>query len=348
MTSKRLLSVLIMWGILGCGVAVATEADDVNRVYTKLRAVLTENPDASPKTLAELVRGDLRAARSCSAQLKKRLDEPGAQGDAFRMLHGKLEEALFLAAPGGGCEQGVCQRLLGCVQSGCWDKDGTLFVLERLAVQCPSVAKVHHLLGDRYLAQRRAGMAIESYKRGLALKDDSDSRKLLEAAQEMMAQYLRKEPITTTSAVELMGKERTMAPKPGLRRKVDVEVAIQRQILFDEWSHEIRKEYCAELDALGLAFKRESETAKGLGLLIEGHTDRRGVLEENTKLSLQRAEAVKAYLVKQAGIEPSRITTQGYGPARPYDARDTPTGWELNRRVEFKKVTSREPTEDNR
>ncbi len=348
MTSKRLLLVFLLWGTLGSCFAVASEAEDVNLLYTKLKAILRENPDSSPKILADLVQGDLKAARRCQAELKKRLNEPGAQGDAFRLFHDKLEEALFLAAASGDCEPSVSQRLLGCVQAGCWPREDTLFVLERLAVRCPSKGQVHHLLGDRYLAQRRAGVAIEAYKRGLALKDDADSRKLLEAAEEMMAQYLRKEPITSNAVRELLGKDHRMAPRPGLRRKVDVELAIQRQIRFDEWSHEIRNEYFAELDALGLAFKSESETEEGLGLLIEGHTDRRGLLRENTKLSVDRAEAVKAYLVDHAGIESSRIKTRGYGPTRPYDARDNPTGWELNRRVEFKKVSPREVSEDNR
>ena len=66
-----------------------------------------------------------------------------------------------------------------------------------------------------------------------------------------------------------------------------------------------------------------------LQLRVAGHTDKIGEPEKNLALSEQRAEAVKAYLVK-AGIAANRIGTIGYGDARPIfpspDAR--------NRRVE--------------
>ncbi|SNR30930.1 OmpA family protein [Hymenobacter mucosus] len=66
-----------------------------------------------------------------------------------------------------------------------------------------------------------------------------------------------------------------------------------------------------------------------LKLRIAGHTDRVGEPEKNQVLSEQRAEAVKAYLVK-AGIAAERISTIGYGDSRPlYPSPDV-----RNRRVE--------------
>ncbi|TGE28739.1 OmpA family protein [Hymenobacter metallicola] len=66
-----------------------------------------------------------------------------------------------------------------------------------------------------------------------------------------------------------------------------------------------------------------------LQLRVAGHTDRIGEPQKNQTLSEQRAEAVKAYLVK-AGIAAARITTIGYGDSRPlYPSPDA-----RNRRVE--------------
>lgn len=48
-------------------------------------------------------------------------------------------------------------------------------------------------------------------------------------------------------------------------------------------------------------------------ITIEGHTDSFGTAEYNLDLSLRRAESVKAWLVENAGIEPDRILTRGYG-----------------------------------
>ncbi|MFT3713585.1 MAG: Ig-like domain-containing protein [Archangium sp.] len=67
---------------------------------------------------------------------------------------------------------------------------------------------------------------------------------------------------------------------------------------------------------------------------IEGHTDSQGTRVKNLKLSQQRAEAVKAYLVKK-GVAATRLKPVGFGPDQPTAPNDTPDGREQNRRVEF-------------
>ncbi|MFI5264832.1 MAG: OmpA family protein, partial [Candidatus Kapaibacterium sp.] len=73
-------------------------------------------------------------------------------------------------------------------------------------------------------------------------------------------------------------------------------------------------------------------------LRIEGHADASGIREKNQELSIQRAEAVKRYLI-QSGIEAGRLQTQGYGDARPIADNSTDEGRRLNRRIEFVIVT---------
>ncbi len=65
---------------------------------------------------------------------------------------------------------------------------------------------------------------------------------------------------------------------------------------------------------------------------IEGHTDIQGSDKYNKKLSQARADAVRTYLI-EAGVEPSRLTSVGYGEEQLLDKND-PKG-EINRRVEF-------------
>ena len=67
---------------------------------------------------------------------------------------------------------------------------------------------------------------------------------------------------------------------------------------------------------------------------IEGHTDSTGKAAFNRKLSLQRAEAVKAYLAGK-GVDASRLSAEGFGPDRPVASNKTKAGREKNRRVEF-------------
>ncbi len=69
-------------------------------------------------------------------------------------------------------------------------------------------------------------------------------------------------------------------------------------------------------------------------LAIHGHTDVTGNHDANVQLSLDRANAVKAYLVEK-GIESSRISTTGHGPDVPLVDGDSEEAYQYNRRVEF-------------
>ena len=68
---------------------------------------------------------------------------------------------------------------------------------------------------------------------------------------------------------------------------------------------------------------------------IEGHTDAVGTDEYNLKLSEDRAESVR-YFIVQSGIAENRILgTRGFGEVRPVATNDTPEGRQMNRRVEI-------------
>lgn len=80
---------------------------------------------------------------------------------------------------------------------------------------------------------------------------------------------------------------------------------------------------------------RAVKALPGSQVVIEGHTDSQGRAEINKRLSQERAQAVRAYLVDEAGIEPHRITAIGYGAARPVATNETADGRALNRRIEI-------------
>ncbi len=67
---------------------------------------------------------------------------------------------------------------------------------------------------------------------------------------------------------------------------------------------------------------------------VQGHTDSRGRDEYNMRLSQERSEAVRQYLIEQ-GIGAQRLTARGYGETRPIDTNRTSAGRAANRRVEF-------------
>jgi OOP family OmpA-OmpF porin len=71
---------------------------------------------------------------------------------------------------------------------------------------------------------------------------------------------------------------------------------------------------------------------------IQGNTDSTGALAWNMKLSEMRAEAVKAFLVRN-GVAAGRLTTRGLGPNEPIAPNNTAEGRAMNRRVDFKPST---------
>jgi outer membrane protein OmpA-like peptidoglycan-associated protein len=72
----------------------------------------------------------------------------------------------------------------------------------------------------------------------------------------------------------------------------------------------------------------------GLKLQIEGHTDSVGSAEYNQRLSENRADSVRTYLVGQ-GIASNSVGTTGFGETMPVASNDTPAGRQQNRRVEL-------------
>ena len=82
---------------------------------------------------------------------------------------------------------------------------------------------------------------------------------------------------------------------------------------------------------------------KGLNLeviIAVGHTDSVGSVAYNQKLSVRRAESVKAYLVSK-GVEANRVYTEGKGKSQPVADNKTAAGRAKNRRVEIEVVGTR-------
>ena len=68
---------------------------------------------------------------------------------------------------------------------------------------------------------------------------------------------------------------------------------------------------------------------------IAGHTDNVGKEADNIKLSRERADAIRNYVIKK-GIPPARITAKGYGASQPVADNDTDEGRQANRRTEVR------------
>ena len=100
---------------------------------------------------------------------------------------------------------------------------------------------------------------------------------------------------------------------------------------FDFGKASVKKESYKELDELVEYMQHKTE----INVEIDGHTDNVGKEEENLRLSKQRADAVKYFLVKK-GIDAGRIQTEGFGASQPIADNSTEDGRQKNRRTELK------------
>lgn len=77
----------------------------------------------------------------------------------------------------------------------------------------------------------------------------------------------------------------------------------------------------ANLDKIAEVFKTNPDTY----INVYGHTDSKGSVDYNNRLSVRRADAVASYLISK-GINRTRLTSIGMGPSEPIDTNDTEMG----------------------
>jgi outer membrane protein OmpA-like peptidoglycan-associated protein len=332
----------MMWLALSVGPAVASseEAAQVNAFYAKLLETMRD-PDTNAATVARLVAAHRIVAQKCLPKFKEFSTKTGKEGQGFKLLFEKTEESLLLTATESDCSESAVAKILAAAARQL-DNDDKIFYLENLVRLCPRVRPALRQLAELYFRERQFGMAVEACRKALKLKGDAESENLLNAAEGLWAVYRQGKPIAGEDVKKLF--HGLMAPVPGkFGIKAEMRNALQmNDIRFDEWSYQIKSDFVPELNVIGHALKEEFQSQGGMnarqGLLIEGHTDKRGSLEKNIELSKQRAEEIKNYLVKNFGIDASLLKTKGYGPTKPVSPKDDEGAYALNRRVEFKKV----------
>ena len=118
--------------------------------------------------------------------------------------------------------------------------------------------------------------------------------------------------------------------------KVDIQFLPAKTFVLDDCNFETGKATLqptsfAVLDELVAYLNRKDDEKIELG----GHTDNVGSVASNLKLSMDRANTVRAYLLTK-GIDPDRVTAKGYGMSEPIEDNKTEEGRAKNRRTEVK------------
>src|SRR6478752_7830149 len=202
-----------------------------------------------------------------------------------------------------------------------------------------------------YVAQRRAELA-------LALGENAKAKQQADAAS---AHYVELQDKLRASAVAQLGAERSQVNQLGsqlaqtqagleaanaraaramesLNKIAQVKeesrgmvITLSGQVLFVTGKSELLPAARDQLDQVATALKDQGNLKP---MVVEGYTDSVGSDNTNLKLSKDRAEAVRTYLVSR-GVASDKITSVGKGKANPVASNDTPEGRANNRRVEI-------------
>ncbi|MCU0662805.1 MAG: OmpA family protein [Myxococcota bacterium] len=182
------------------------------------------------------------------------------------------------------------------------------------------------LVGAALLAMLVMGCAVSA-------SFSSDGRAVLNGQQAVVVKASQPEgpavapppPAAPTSPIRLA------APVKLKAKLVGNKIEITEKVMFDYNKATIKVESHSLLADVAKVISEHKQISK---IRVEGHTDSDGEDAYNKKLSQQRADAVKSFLVK-AGIGRKLLEAVGYGEEKPIGSNDTEEGKEKNRRVEF-------------
>jgi outer membrane protein OmpA-like peptidoglycan-associated protein len=164
-------------------------------------------------------------------------------------------------------------------------------------------------------AERARQEAVEQQQKLSAQADQA--REVAARAQQEQAELRRRLVIQFNQILETRESARGL-------------IVNMSDVLFDTAQYTLKpgaREKLAKVSGIILAHP-------GLKIAIEGHTDNVGGEEYNMKLSENRANAVRSYLVSQ-GLNSGIVTAQGFGKSRPVTDNGTAAGRQQNRRVEM-------------
>lgn len=124
-----------------------------------------------------------------------------------------------------------------------------------------------------------------------------------------------------------------IAPANALQVQVSAtgdRIEVNQQVQFQRRQVAVAPASHALLRAVAKILRRYPKVS----LEVQGHTDSGGDPARNLALSQQRADSVRAFLIKE-GIAAERLSARGYGATQPRFPNTTPEGRARNRRVEF-------------
>lgn len=165
---------------------------------------------------------------------------------------------------------------------------------------------------------------LDAERNAAALKDKD--------LQDTSAQLERERQGRMTAESKLSAAMKDLATVAAVKEEArGVVITLNGSVMFTSGTYKLLETAKFRLDQVAVALKAEGD---GKRVIVEGHTDSMGSDSVNMPLSVNRANAVRDYLLTR-GVQPNRITAVGLGSTRPIVNNDTPENRANNRRVEI-------------
>ncbi|MBA3546380.1 MAG: OmpA family protein [Nannocystis sp.] len=209
-----------------------------------------------------------------------------------------------------------------------YDDKGDTSVVRDQAYIALRKAELAATLARTQLAQRMVAAAAQQ-TRQLKEQEVARTRSKLEATQEeLIAERERRAAAEQRVAQVSADLARLATVKQDERGTV---ITLSGSVLFASGKYALLPAARTRLKQVADALMKGDPNTT---FVVEGHTDSRGSAELNQVLSLNRANAVRDFLVEQ-GVPQERVTAEGHGAERPVADNSTVEGRANNRRVEI-------------
>lgn len=201
-----------------------------------------------------------------------------------------------------------------------------------------------------YIAQRKSELADTQARDSLNAQQERAAKTEFQTMSEQRMVQAQQQLQATDQQLQASEQQRSEAEQranDALQKlgsvKMDIRgviLTLPGQVMFSTGKSTILPGARHRLDQVADALK----LAPNRKVMVEGHTDSTGTPEKNQKLSEERANRVRDYLISR-GVTGDQIQAEGYGDTHPITDNNTAAGRAQNRRVEV--IVERRPQQPN-
>ncbi len=190
------------------------------------------------------------------------------------------------------------------------------------------LAKDSYSKAQALLEQARQHVLEKNFDKALSVAQDSIFNSRIAIAE---VQVKTEPKMKMEEQIKAIIEEAKNIPDVSVnRRGNDIVISIERDI-FTKTGNDIKPEVKPRVKMIAELIKRYSNYL----IIIEGHTDNKGIERTNVQSSLESANNMLNYLINSEGIPRDRLACAGYGSAKPIASNADEAGRRQNRRIDI-------------